>query len=347
MVTQYLTDGELSIVSLDRKRYNMPLDHYISQVHLKKFYSPVLGQRMYAIRKRDLKCFTPNSKAVCGIHDGSTNTYLRENRAIEAFLKTIETNYNAALEKLIADKIDDKCIYTISGFVAYVLTCSPGGMRVQSGPLKSTVEATAALMDAKGHFRPPPPSLGGASLTDLLRSGAAEVTIDPKYPQAMGISSILERTTSFGNFKWEILRNGFPESPFFTSDFPIAIEKSDDPRILNRIVPLAPDLAIRIRPDLAVGRCQADLSFANFEYRIRDIRHAELVHLNRLIVQCAEETVFYRDDRPWVQSFVAKNRQYRIEAVTDELSTQTGTVLISRLRIVPSANYGELRGGNS
>ena len=344
---QYLTDGELRIVSSDRKRYNMPLDHYVSQVHLKRFYSPVLGERMYAIRKSDMKCFTPSSKAVCGIHDGSTNAYLRENRAIEEFLKTIETNYNAALEKLIAGKIDDKCIYTISGFVAYVLTCSPGAMRVHSGPLKSVVEATAALMDAKGHFPPPPPALGGASLTDLLRSGAVEVTIDPKYPQAMGISSILERTATFGNFKWEILRNGFADNPFFTSDFPAAIEKSEDPRILNRIVPLAPNLAIRIRPNLAVENVQVDFSFANFGHRIRDIGRAEVVNLNRLIVQCAEETVFYRDDRPWVRPFVAKNRQYRIEAVTDELPTQTGIVSISRMKIVPSANNGEFQKGKS
>ena len=314
----------------------MPLDHYVPQVHLKKFYSPVLGERMYAIRKSDLKCFTPNSNRVCGIHDGSTNAYLREDRAIEEFLKTIEPNYNSALEKLIAGKIDADCIYTISGFVAYVIICSPGGMRVHSGPLKSIVEVTAARMDEMELIPSPPPELGGASLTELLRSGAVKFTIDPKYPQALGIIPILQRTATFGNFKWEILRNGFADSPFFTSDFPAAIEKSDDPRILNRIVPLAPDLAIRIRPDLAIERGQADFSFANFEYRIRDISHAELVQLNRLIVQCAEETVFYRDDSPWVPPFVAKNRQYRIEPFTHELPTPTGTLLISTQRIVAS-----------
>ena len=314
----------------------MPLDHYVSQVHLKKFYSPVLGERMYAIRKSDLKCFTPNSNRVCGIHDGSTNAYLREDRAIEEFLKTIEPNYNSALEKLIAGKIDADCIYTISGFVTYVITCSPGGMRVHSGPLKSIVEATAARMDEMELIPSPPPELGGASLTELLRSGAVKVTIDPKYPQHIGISSILQHTATFGNFKWEILRNGFADIPFFTSDFPAAIEKSDDPRILNRIVPLAPDLAIRIRPDFAIERGQADFSFANFGYRIRDISHAELVQLNRLIVRCAEETVFYRDDSPWVLPFVTKNRQYRIEPFTHKLPTPTGTLLISTQRIVAS-----------
>jgi hypothetical protein len=56
---------------------NMPLDHYISQVHLKNFYSPVLGERLYAMRKSYLKSLTPDSKSVCRISDGSTNAYLR------------------------------------------------------------------------------------------------------------------------------------------------------------------------------------------------------------------------------------------------------------------------------
>ena len=315
----------------------MPLDHYVPQVHLRKFYSPVLDECMYAIRKRDLKCFTPNSKSVCAIHDGSTNAYLLADRAIEEFLKTIEPNYNVALEKLINGTIDEECIYTISGLISYVATCSPGGMRIRTGPLKSAVEITAKMMDAKGLFPAPPPELGGESLTELLRSGAVKITVDPKYPQASGISQILKHTAIFGNFKWDILRNGFADSPFFTSDFPVAIEKSDNPRILNRIVPLAPDLAIRIMPDLNINMDQADFTFANFGYHIRDISHAELVRLNRLIVRCAEEMVFYRNNSPWVKPFVAKNRRYRIEPFTEELPTPTGILQVSTLRVVSSA----------
>src|SRR5688572_3566691 len=125
----------------------MPLDHYISQVHLKNFYSPVLGNRLYAIRKSDLKTFTPRSEDVCRIMDGSTNAYLSEERTIEEFLKTIEPNYNESLEKLVAGRIDRKCIYTIAGFMAYVIACSPAGMRIQSAPLKSRVETMATMME--------------------------------------------------------------------------------------------------------------------------------------------------------------------------------------------------------
>ena len=69
------------------------LDHYVPQVHIRRFYSPALGERLYAIRKSDLKAFTPNSKGVCGVHDGSTSPYLVEDRAIEDFLQTIEPGY--------------------------------------------------------------------------------------------------------------------------------------------------------------------------------------------------------------------------------------------------------------
>jgi Protein of unknown function (DUF4238) len=315
----------------------MPLDHYIPQVHLKNFYSPVLGDRMYATRKSDLKSFTPNSKSVCGINDGSTNAYLKEDRAIEEFLKTIEPKYNEALAKLIGDKIDEQCIYTIAGFVAYIVSCSPAGMRIQSGPLKSCVETVAATMEARGLIPPPPKELSSESLVELLGTGEVKVKVDPKFPQAIGISSIRRSLAIFGNFRWDILLNGFNHSPFFTSDFPAAVEETRDRLIINRIVPLAPNLAIRIMPDSTIDKDLADFSFANFHYRRRSISHQETEEINRLIVRCAEDTVFYRDDLAWVQKFIAKNRHYRVEPSTSKQPTRNGSLLISRLRIVSVA----------
>jgi len=306
---------------------NMPLDHYVSQGHLRRFYSPVLGNRMYAIRKADLKAFTPDSQAVCRIMDGSTNAFLREDRVVEDFLKTIEPKYNFAVDKLIKGEIDKECIYTIAGFVAFVIVCSPAGMRINSELPKVAVENSAALLQAHGRLPPLPAELVGVSL---------KAEIDPKYSQAVGIASIMQTTATFGNFQWEILHNDSHDSPFFTSDFPAAIERTDDPRILNRIVPLAPSLALRIRPDPTLDTRRADFSFANFGYRSCNLGHEELVMLNRLIVQCAEETVFYRDDHQWVRPFISKNRHYRIEAHTSRAPTPTGTILISTQRIVGS-----------
>jgi hypothetical protein len=63
------------------------LDHYVSQIHLKQFYSPALENRLYAIRKTDMKLFTPRAEDVCRIPNGNTNAYLQTPRAIEEFLK--------------------------------------------------------------------------------------------------------------------------------------------------------------------------------------------------------------------------------------------------------------------
>jgi hypothetical protein len=310
----------------------MPLDHYIPQVHLRKFCSPKLGNRLYAIRKANLKRFTPTPKSVCAITDGSSNAYLRNDRAVEEFLKSIEPAYNAAIDRLIAKEINQECVYAIAGFASFVITCAPAGMRIHSEPLKKVVESTAEIMERQGLLPPAPPEVG-ASLTELLRNGRVKVTIDGKYPAALGIGSILERTSIFGNSRWEILHNEHDGSPFFASDFPVAIERSRDPRVLNRIIPLAPNLAVRIMPDITLEKSSVDLSFSKLRLRVRTINSQELGKLNELIVRCAEDTIFFRDDRPWVEPFVAKNRHFRIEPYTSKLKTERSTLQVSTQRI--------------
>ena len=201
----------------------MPLDHYISQVHLKKFYSPALRDCLYAIRKSDLKSFPAHSRDVCRTIDGSTNAYLKQDRVIEEFLKTIEPKYDAALEKLAGGAIDYECVYTIAGFIAYIICCSPAGMRIKSGHLKSLVETEAKVRQARGRFPNPPEEFEGANLVERL-----QVNVDHKFPQAIGISAIPRLTAIFGNFRWEILINDFDHSPFFTSDFPGPVEETKD-----------------------------------------------------------------------------------------------------------------------
>ena len=92
----------------------MPLDHYVPPVYLKNFYSPKFRTLMHAIRKSDLKSFPTNAQSVCRIEHGNTNSYLREPRLVEAFLKKIEPKYSTALSKLKAGNIDQECIFVIA-----------------------------------------------------------------------------------------------------------------------------------------------------------------------------------------------------------------------------------------
>jgi len=313
----------------------MPLDHFVSQVHLRQFYSPALdGKQMYGFRKRDGHVFPCQSKDVCRVRDGSTNEYLLHDRAIEEFLKTVEPNYNSALTELRTGRPSLDAIYAIAGFAAYVTSCSPGAMRLHSDPLRNSVEATGKILDSQGGIPRAPDALGGKTFTELIENGEIEVAIDGKYPQALGVSGIMSRVGIWGNCNWDIIvNNDAQNSPFFTTDFPGAIERSDDPRILNRLVPLAPDLAVRIRPNFAAKDLEEDLSFPAFGCRMVRPKPRDIRAINRSIVQCAEELVFFRDHEKWVEPFLNKNRTYRIGPGTTQLQTDQGFVLVSTMRI--------------
>ena len=312
----------------------MPLDHYVSQVHLKNFYSPALDGQMYATQKSNLKSFRCNSQSVCRIEDGSTNAYLINDRAVEEFLLGVEPKYNASVAKLRNNKVDDESVYVLAGFVSYVACCSPAAMRIHTGPLKAVVESEAAILDRQGVLEKSPPSLGGKSLSELLADGTTRVVVDPKYPQAMGIANIFHHVSGFGNAQWEVLHNDDASSPFFTSDFPVAIEPTDDPRVLSKVVPLAPDLAVRITPRLEMSGAKPDISFGKFSHRQRSPGRQEILDINRLLVRCAEDIVFYRDSHKWIEPFIAKNRHHRIETKVHQIPHGTGFINISSQRIV-------------
>lgn len=308
-------------------RLFVPLDHYVSQIHIKKFHSPGLGNLLHAIRKTDLKAFTPRAEDICRIDEGSTNAYLKEDRTIEEFLKTIEPRYSEAVRKLEQHKIDSECICTIAGFVAYVMSCSPAGMRIHSGVLQGAVGMEANILDSQGAFPPPPPELGGMNLHELLKRGIVKVDVDPKFPQALGIASIVRNTVMFGNFHWEVLRNDFDDNAYFTSDFPVTIETTSDPSVLNRVVPLSPNLAIRIKPDRKISRERVDFNFSNFGCRFKTASRQEITRINKLIVQCAEELVLFRDNHSWVSDFVRKNSRFRIQLRTHTVPQGNGMVM--------------------
>jgi hypothetical protein len=312
----------------------MPLDHYVSQVHLRNFYSPALaGAQMYGFRKRDGRIFPCTSESVCRIEGGSTNAYLLEDRAIEEFLKTIEPNYNQAVDEFRRGQPSRDAIYVIAGFVAYVTSCSPTAMRLGADPLRHHVEATAKILDAQGLIPKAPEALGHKSITGLIEGGDINVLIDVKYPQAIGITTVMERLGVWGNSTWDVIRNDAAATPFFTSDFPAAIEPSHDPRILNRLTPLAPDLAIRIRPVPAARDKRNDLTFSDFRSRTVIASHAEIRAINQAIVRCAESLVFFRDRYDWVEPFLAKNKAYWIEPVTDQIPFERGYMNVSRMHL--------------
>ena len=180
-----------------------------------------------------------------------------------------------------------------------------------------------------------------------MRRGLVAVDVDPKFPQAIGIASIIRNTVLFGNFHWEVLHSGFTDSPFFTSDFPIAIEETSDSTVLNKIVPLSPDIAIRIMPDRARKPGSEQVDFRNFSYSSRDLTRKQVGRINQLLVRCAEELVLLRDNHEWVFDFIKRNASFRIETKVSKLLNASGIVCrqeITKCRAVdkPESSEGDL-----
>jgi len=312
----------------------MALDHYVSQVHLRNFYSTDFEmKRMYAIRKDNLRQFAPDAKSVCRIEENSTNPFLEDTRIVEEFLRTIEGKYNKSIKNIEYYRIDKESIYVISGFISYIMSCSPTGIRIFSKPIEEMVKTGTKILEEKGLLPQTPSEMGGLNFQDLTSERKIKLNINPKYTQSIGIQNILKRVSIFGNSSWEILRNKIHKNPFFTSDYPIGIEETDDPRVVNWIVPLSPILAIRIRPNINQARKKVDFDFPEFKIRDLELRRQEVIQLNRLLVRCADNMIFYSENLKWIKSFIQNNRSFRADCRTSKIPTENGEFLIFQQRI--------------
>lgn len=315
----------------------MPLDHYVSQVHLRQFSSPDRAGHLRAMRKSTLEVFPCRPQDVCRVADGNTNAYLQDPRAVEDFLRGIEPFYNQALHNLRNNLLTVEDIRVIAGFLSYVSCCTPTAIRTGVLPLQRLVETTARMLDAQGVFGDAPPELGNRTMTQLLEDGAVGVTVDRQYPLAIGIQGILQRTSLFGNSPWEVIRNPYAqESPFLTSDFPASLEASNDPRVMNRILPLAPDIAVRVWPDIALPRGVTDFTFANHRQRRLNASFDQVSKINRTIVRNAEELIFHGPELIWLPNLVRRNNAYRVQSLVDVFPQPNGELLLNRLRVVES-----------
>lgn len=311
----------------------MPLDHYVSQVHLRRFYAPGLdGKKMYAIRKSDGRSFICGSEDVCRIRDGNTNIFLSEPRMIEEFAQLFEPKYNWACSVLEQGEVHPDAVFVIAGFAAFVMCCSPTGMRLGSAPHEARMSVEAQLMDREGLFDPVPPELGEKSVSELIDEGTLVFDIDTRYPQAIGIHNIIGCVTAYGNFHWDIVINRHVNTPFFTSDFPVAIEAGHDPRLVNRVVPLTPHLAIRICPRIELSGKKLKPTFEHFSFAMLSPSRQEVLAINRAIVRSAEAMVFHPIAAPWVEAFVHKHARFRAEIETK--NTSHGTEFLSESRTV-------------
>ncbi len=291
---------------------------------------------MYGFRKSDDAQFICGSEDVCRIADGSTNEFLTEPRILEEFLRGVEPFYDRACTAIAEGNFDIDDIVIIAGFVAFVIGTSPTAMRLGAESLSRLARTEVELLDRNGILDRAPAELGGKSATELLGEGGLRIDTDVKFPQAMGISGIVGLTKSFATFHWEILVNTQSDRfPFVTSDYPAAIEGLGKQIPANRVVPLRPNLAVRILPQI---RPEGSLENASdFRFKFHRVSPSEVRKINVAIARSAENIVFAPTNEPWVKKLVAKNRNYHLELEHAREAKGSGFLLLNSIVVQEKA----------
>jgi Protein of unknown function (DUF4238) len=316
----------------------VPLDHSVSQVHLRKFYAKALNSRkMFAYRKSDGKLFVCGSEDVCRIEEGSSNQFLTEPRILEEFLRKVEPNYGAACDAISRGQFNTEDVLVLAGFAAFVIGTSPTAMRLGADSLTHLAHTEIELMDRMGDFDDIPQELGNKTASELVHEDILRIETDAKYPQAMGISKIVGLTQSFSTFHWEILLNPKADRfPFVTSDYPAAIEGLGRQVPANRIIPLRPDLALRILPQIR-PKGRPDLE-SDFRFKLTRATPTHVRSVNMAIVRSAENLVFSSTNAPWVQTLVTKNARYRLELEHTRTPKGSGFLLLDSVIVREAAS---------
>lgn len=284
----------------------MPFDHFISQVYLRHWIAGDMGSCLRAIRKSDLYSFRPSPRAICKVQDGNTNRLINQPRKMEETFSLVEHGYNRAISNIIRGLYDQADLLTIARFTACILEASPTALRLHNPFLEKLLSETAVMLDAKERL----PKLRGRRFSRLLSSGSLRFKVDGRYSQSFGASDMERTAQMLTHGSWEFLHNKFVDSSFFTSDYPVALESTNDWRINNKIVPLTPELALRIRPSFRTS--ESDKPFADFTVTRKVISRKTVTDLNRLIVRSAEQLVIFRDDLKWIPGFIKNNADYRV-----------------------------------
>lgn len=81
-----------------------------------------------------------------------------------------------------------------------------------------------------------------------------------------------------------------------------------------------------------------DPAFTKFKFRTRRASFEDITDINRTIVRCAENTVVYKADLPWVERFVAQNKDFWVEEKVTVRRSKRSATHFSRQVIAKKTN---------
>ncbi|MEX0969524.1 MAG: DUF4238 domain-containing protein [Paracoccaceae bacterium] len=292
----------------------MPLDHYVSKVHLKQFLGNSGTLLLNAIRKSDGKIFTPRTKDICRELDGNTNPYLAYDRAVEEFLKSIEPAYEPCLSRVSKDELDWQSRKVFAGFLAYIGIYTPAALRMSDTPTRAMLEREVEILEKQGMFsdlEPPAlPEFQSKAPSQLLKEGLIKFEIDPKHQQALATLGLMEITEKLANCDVTIVvprGNG----RFLTSDFPSVILEYVENKYAQQFLPLSPKIGL-------VFHTHTFEAAGDPRHQVYKIGSKMVQKINNEIIKAAEDLVFSSRNHQWLRSVVNEFKDFRTELVVQK-----------------------------
>jgi hypothetical protein len=310
-------------------------DHYIAQTYLKRFANT--EGCLYPYRKRQKKIVGKAKlpKSICYEVDGDENPYFQNPRIIDEYLPHFENYWYDKINELEIGPIDLHTKYIISGYIAFLRTCTPTAKRLGQNALSTFLQplvdsvAQKTLDDSYNKLKPKTIKL----LQKTIRCSEIIADVDRQFAHAKGIQAINTTLHTYYYSTWITLIND-GDQEFITSDNPVIIaeESPTDPVFF---VPVKPRLGLLIIPKIRADRLSKEFckKYDNDKLDERAIVKPNKVKtLNKLMVQSAESTVLYHSEADWLGNLVAKYSKWCVEIVKSEMLVEDVKILISSQR---------------
>lgn len=288
-------------------------DHYVAQTYLKHFNNP--AEKLLVYNKELVSIEEKHRKNVCREEGGSNNPFFEKERIIEDYLVRLENNWNSALSTFLSLFSSEgkysaeeylKAKFIISGYLSFLRVAPPA--RVQGGQdlLKNMLGKIFEVLKAQGEI--PPPPKGMEFLLDQIK-----FEVDPKYPQALGFSSVPDLHQTFYKAPWHVIYN-ISDVPFITSDNPVSPYCQDNSGREIIYAPLSPKIGVLINPFLTLSEVQDQSSLCDRSFKTKQGDTDYVWRLNKIIVEWAEELVIANWNEQKILDLIreCKNWRYRL-----------------------------------
>ena len=272
-------------------------------------------------------------KSICFETEGDTNKYFDNPRLLDEYLPLFENRWNNNISKLENGVLDQDAKYELSGYIAFLRSCSPTAKRLGQKTIADAIEPIAykigsESLDKAGYLN----DEHKLSLCNAFqkREMEAEIEVAREFAHAQGIRALLSMLYRYYCSRWKVFINK-TNIPFITSDNP-AIQYRHDihQQMPHTYVPLKPSMALLIVLD-------SDIARPDFEdvkrYDINDsmgvVKRSDINRFNEALVKSAERIVLHQKREDWLIQLVRQFSKWRVESVPRHLTTDSGTTTIT------------------